>query len=74
MTFPTEIRDMYLALYGLTKTEVKEKVFFKTNIIPDVDSYRVSVTKFQDGNSHAVVVIKDTLEEAQEFVKNATIV
>jgi hypothetical protein len=65
---------MYLALYGLTKTEVKEKVFFKTNIIPDVDSYRVSVTKFQDGNSHAVVVIKDTLEEAQEFVKNATIV
>jgi hypothetical protein len=70
----TDLQQSYLALYGLTKAEAKEKVFYKTNIIPDVDSYRVSVTKFQDGNSHAVVVLKDTLEEAQEFVKNATTV
>lgn len=72
----TDLQNIYMAFFGLSPKEAKEKVFYKTNILPEsLGGFRASVTKFHDGNSSAVMIITDTIEEAEEFVRkhiNAT--
>jgi len=47
----------------------KKETYTKTNIIKqDNGTYRVSITKFVDGNSDALSDIVNTLEEAKKFI------
>jgi hypothetical protein len=74
--FHTDLQTMYMALMGLSKPEIEEKVFYKTTIIPDgAGRYRASITKFQNGNTDAIVETFSTISAAEKYIteyKNAT--
>lgn len=56
-------------VYAYPTPKVTGQTFTKTTIQKQDDGqYRVSVTKFTDGNTDAVSDVVDTLEAAKKFV------
>jgi hypothetical protein len=75
MTYPFDLEKAFDALkwrpivYAYPTPKVTGQVFTKTTIQKQDDGkYRVSVTKFVDGNTDAVSDVVDTLEAAKKFV------
>lgn len=57
--------------FAIKPTEKKkERVFTKSSIIPQEKGgpYRASVTYFTGGNSHSVMEVLDSIDEAEAFI------
>jgi len=77
MTFLTDpfqqlLRDHFgfkPLVYTLPVTRTKGEVFTKTTIQKQEDGkYRVSISKFVDGNNDSLSDVVDTLDQAKEFI------
>lgn len=57
-------------VYSIPVTRTEGEVFTKSTIQKYEDGkYRVSVTKFVDGNTDSISDVVDTIDAAKEFVK-----
>lgn len=51
-------------------TDEKKTTFVKTNTVKTDDGYRVSVTRFVNGDSHSIVDTVATIEDVRKFIKD----